>query len=87
MFVDPEKRQKSCGNKRISEMKENLSEWTSTENWERNQVLIDFNMIPDIIRERILEEYQKEPIGTRSNILNYFIDKKLKNLMVNIEEF
>jgi len=87
VFVDPEKRQKPCGAKRISEMKENLSEWTSTENWERNQVLIDFNMIPEVIRETILEEYQKEPVGDRSNILNYFIDKKLKNLMVNIEEF
>ena len=87
VFVDPEKRQKPCGAKRISQMKENLSEWTSTENWERNQTLIDFNMIPENIRETILEEYKKEPVGDRSNILNYFIDKKLKNLMVNIEEF
>ena len=87
VFIDPDKRQKPCGNKRISLMKENLSEWTSTENWERNQTLIDFNMIPEAIKDRILDEYKKEPIGNRSNILNYFIDKKLKNLMVNIEEF
>ena len=87
VFVDSDKRQKPCGDKRISEMKENLFEWTSTENWERNQQLIDFNMIPDNFREIILEEFKKEPIGKRSNILDYFIDKKLKNLMVNIEEF
>ena len=87
VFVDPDKRQKPCGDKRISEMKENLTEWTSTDKWERNQKLIDFNMIPDNIRELVLEEFEKEPIGNRSNILNYFIDKKLKNLMVNIEEF
>ena len=87
VFVDPEKRQKPCGTKRISQMKENLSEWTCTDNWERNQTLIDFNMIPEIIKETIIEEYEKEPIGNRGNILNYFIDKKLKNLMVNIEEF
>ena len=44
-------------------------------------------MIPNNIREMVIQEYEKEPVGKRSNILNYFIDKKLKNLMVNIEEF
>ena len=85
-FVNEEKRQKPCGEKRISTMKENLSEWTSTENWKRNQSLIDMNMIPDTVREAVVDEFNKEP-ADRSNILNYFIDKKLKNLMVNIEEF
>ena len=37
VFLMQDKRQKPCGDKRISQMKENLSEWTSTENWTRNQ--------------------------------------------------
>jgi len=86
-FVNEDKRQKPCGEKRISKMKENLSEWVSTENWNRNQALIDMSKIPDNIRELITDEFNKEPKADRSNILNYFIDKKLKNLMVSIEEF
>ena len=87
VFVDSEKRQKPCGNKRIKKMKENLKEWTSSDNWERNQNLIDFNKIPDEIREIIIKEHQKEVVGNRSNLLNYFIQKKLKNLILSIEEF
>ena len=68
-------------------MKENLSEWTSTENWNRNQSLIDMSKIPEKIQQAVLDEFNKEPKADRSKILNYFIDKKLKNLMVNIEEF
>tara|TARA_R100000008_G_scaffold13898_1_gene6785 strand:- start:2853 stop:3635 length:783 start_codon:yes stop_codon:yes gene_type:complete len=86
-FVNEDKRQKPCGEKRISIMKENLSEWTSTENWNRNQSLIDMSKIPEKIQQAVLDEFNKEPKADRSKILNYFIDKKLKNLMVNIEEF
>jgi len=68
-------------------MKEELSEWTATDNWKRNQVLIDFQMIPQEIRDIIIEEFNKEPTGQRKNILNYFIQYKLKNLMDHIEEF
>lgn len=87
VFIDKEKRQKPCGEKRISKMKEELSEWTATDNWKRNQVLIDFQMIPQEIRDIIIEEFNKEPTGQRKNILNYFIQYKLKNLMDHIEEF
>jgi len=86
-FVNHDKRQKPCGDKRVLSMKENLSEFTSSENWKRNQQMIDFNYIPDDIREKIIVEFDKEPRGKRNNILNYFISNKLKNLMQHIEEF
>jgi hypothetical protein len=49
--------------------------------------MIDMNMIPEEVESSILEEYAKEPIGKRSNMLDYFIQKNLKNLMGSIEEF
>ena len=49
--------------------------------------MIDMNMIPESVERTVLEEYNKEPLGSRRNILNYFIQNNLKNLMGSIEEF
>ena len=86
-FVDENKRQKPCGEKRIAEIKEDLTTWSNTDNWNRNKSLIDFSSIPQDVESVILEEYHKEPKGNRGKILNYFIDKKLKILTNHIEEF
>jgi len=87
VFIMQDKRQKPCGKKKISVIKEELSEWTETDKWKRNQSLIDLNSLPKEYESAILSEYEKDPIGKRSNMLNYFIQNKLKNLMSNIEEF
>jgi len=87
VFVEENKRQKPCGKKKINTIKGELSEWTNSNNWNRNQRMIDMNMIPEEVESSILEEYAKEPIGKRSNMLDYFIQKNLKNLMESIEEF
>ena len=86
-FITENKRQKPCGKKRIKTMMENLSDYTSLNNWNRNQQLIDFSYIPDEVRKSIIVKYDKEPVGKRSNIFDYFIDKRLKNLMEHIQEF
>ena len=87
VFLMQDKRQKPCGKKKIGIIKESLSEWTGTDKWKRNQSLIDLNSLPKQYESAILAEYEKEPVGKRSNMLNYFIENKLKNLMPNIEEF
>jgi len=87
VFVQEDKRQKPCGKKKINTIKEELSEWTNSDNWNRNQRMIDMNMIPEEVESSILDEYNKEPKGKRRNILNYFIQNNLKNLMQSIEEF
>ena len=57
-------------------------------NWQRNQTLIDFTMIPSEIENAILEEWNVPMlVADRSKILPYMITKRLKNLMENIEEF
>ena len=56
-------------------------------NYQRNRTLIDLEYIPSDLKERILEDYRKPPKGERSKLLNYFINKRLKNLMNDIGDF
>ena len=56
-------------------------------NFHRNQKLIDLNETPSSLCEQIWEEYQKEPEGQRKDLLNFFIEKKLNNLIESIGEF
>jgi len=56
-------------------------------NYQRNKTLIDLDCIPSDLKVVILEEYRKPPKGDRSKLLNYFIQKRLKNLMNDIGDF
>lgn len=57
------------------------------ENWERNKNLVDLSCIPEEYEEKIIEAYNAEHNTKRDKLLNYFIEKKLKNLMEHIGEF
>ena len=56
-------------------------------NYQRNKTLIDLDYIPNDLKEAILEQYKLPPKGDRSKLLNYFIQKRLKNLMNDIGDF
>ena len=56
-------------------------------NYQRNKTLIDLECIPSDLKVKILEDYQNAEHGDRSKLLNYFIKKRLKNLMNNIGDF
>lgn len=56
-------------------------------NYRRNEMLIDLTMTPGPLKAKIMEEYQKEPAGNRSKLFDYFLQKHLKNLTVNIGDF
>jgi 5'-3' exonuclease len=57
-------------------------------NWIRNKTLIDFHMIPETIKEPILQEYYQPPVvQDRSLILPYLIKHKMTNLIEHISEF
>jgi len=56
-------------------------------NYQRNKTLIDLDYIPSDLKVAILEEYRKPPKGDRNKLLNYFIQKRLKNLMNDIGDF
>ena len=53
----------------------------------RNQTLIDLRQIPSDIKNSIIDTYNNTKPAPRSKLINYFMDKKLKNLMEVIEEF
>ena len=89
-FVN-ELRQKPLAKKKISTWVELEPEDFCTEemmrNYQRNKTLIDLECIPVVLKEQILIDYLKPPVGDRSKLLNYFISKRLKNLMNDIGDF
>jgi len=56
-------------------------------NYQRNKKLIDLTYTPKELSNDILMTYQEAPAGDRSKLLNYFIQKRLKNLTESIGEF
>ena len=58
-----------------------------SEKWKRNQQLIDFDFIPTDISQSIVDQYLKEKKQRQGQLLNYFITKRLKYLMENMEDF
>ena len=55
--------------------------------YRRNQQLVDLTFIPQNIQDNILTEYEAQAGKDRKNLFNYFIEKKLKNLIESINEF
>ena len=60
---------------------------TEIRNYHRNQKLIDLNETPPSLCEQIWEEYKKEPQGKRRDLLNFFVEKRLNNLIETIGDF
>ena len=56
-------------------------------NYQRNQRLIDLTYTPDHLKENILKEFEKDPIGKGSLVLPYLINKKCKMLIEVAAEF
>ena len=55
--------------------------------YRRNQQLVDLTYIPNDIQKNIWAEYKAQAGKDRKNLFNYFIEKKLKNLIQSINEF
>tara|TARA_Y100000593_G_scaffold76290_1_gene140970 strand:+ start:314 stop:1180 length:867 start_codon:yes stop_codon:yes gene_type:complete len=56
-------------------------------NWQRNSTLIDLTKIPKRIVINILKEFDEAEVPDRSNLLNYFVNNKLTELIEDIQEF
>lgn len=91
-FITEDKRQKPVTKKRMEEI---LGEYTQNgrvsdkhaANWNRNKVLIDLLHIPQQYEERIEIEWNKPFTPSRGKILNYMIEKGLRNLIGDIQDF
>jgi hypothetical protein len=71
-------------------LNENYEEWEdelAKAGYSRNKILIDLTCIPDAIKEKIINTYDSTKPASKQNLLNYFVEHKLKNLMDVIEEF
>jgi 5'-3' exonuclease len=60
---------------------------TLARNYSRNAYLIDLSFTPNVIREKVMEQYIAQENRDRSKLLNYFIANKLKNLTEHLSEF
>ena len=56
-------------------------------NYHRNMKLIDLQYTPSNIVDQIGEQFDEIPKGKRSGLLNFFIERKLNNLIESIGEF
>lgn len=60
---------------------------TMLRGYKRNQALVDLSYIPDHIKTEVLTQYGAQAGKGREKLFNYFIDKKLKNLLTDIGQF
>lgn len=85
------KRQSPIYQEKLDKMlDEDVSLWTDEHakiGYSRNKTLIDLREIPTDIKNKIIEAYDTVAVAPRSNILNYFIEKKLKNLIESLGDF
>ncbi len=93
-FVDG-LRQKPMGKKKVTEWGKNplrpvemaLPNDEVKRNYQRNLQLIDLSKSPPEIFTDCIRAYHDAPDGNRSKLLNYFIEKRRKNLTESIGEF
>jgi hypothetical protein len=57
-------------------------------NWHRNQLLVDFEFIPEDVRQSVIDTYTGlKPKGDKMSIMNYLIKNKCRMLLDELEEF
>ncbi len=53
----------------------------------RNKLMIDLKETPQKYQDMILEDFEKEKDFGRSKLFNFFVEKRLKNLITDIGDF
>lgn len=86
-----EKRQKPL-------MRKKLAEWSILEpttfcdntmlrNYKRNETLVNLDMIPKDIQEAVIAQFDTQIPASRSKLMGYFMEKRLRNLFEHIGDF
>lgn len=93
-FVTESKRQSTLTQKKIRELSEVFGKGTLFSanhhllpNWNRNKKMIDLSEIPADLEAEILKKWEEPPVGARRNLINYFMEFQLNNLMDCLDEF
>jgi hypothetical protein len=82
-------RQKAMTAKRMELLSKgpvSMDELTLTR-YHRNKMMIDLSEVPEKYKELIRAEYAKEKNVGRAQLFNFFVSKKLKNLLTDIGDF
>jgi len=83
-------RQKPLTQKAITNLNSTAKEsWPDNvlRNYSRNKMMVDLSCVPDNIKQQILYKYEEQSGKDRSQLFNYFIKYKLKNLTEHIGDF
>lgn len=84
-------RQSPVSSKRLQEFFEHGFKACRTDeerrNWHRNETLVNFEYIPQDIRDVINAEFELNPKGDKNSIMNYLIKNRCRLLLDEIEEF
>jgi len=86
------------GKKQGSITKKKLEQWLYQEpeffcndemmrNYSRNQLMIDFEFIPNDIKTNILQSFEEAKPASKQSFLNYMIKNRLNNLMEVFDDF
>ena len=83
-------RQKSVSSKKLEEWLNDPStmpnDATFLRNYHRNRALVDLSLIPHDIQERIINTFTTYPVKDKSQLLNYLISNRMKQMIEHIEE-
>ena len=87
-FIVEGKRQRPISKKKLEMWKEDRSSWTDEmhRNFNRNEMMVDLEKTPESIRINIINQF-REQVPPHGRLMEYFTEKRLKNLMEHIEEF
>lgn len=92
-FITDGKRQRPVTQKKLKELQAVLGDSNLffdealSRNWRRNKTLIDLSQIPEDVEQAILNTWEEPHDSSRSRLLDYFMQYKLKNLTECIDEF
>ncbi len=82
-------RQRPVSSKKVKEWAEGNtpSDETFRRNFDRNKKLIDLTQLPAHINDQIIDCFVNYPQKDKGNMLNYFINNKMKQLIEHLEDF
>jgi len=85
-------KQKSIYNTKIEKwLNEEPEEFCTTEqmkrNFYRNKKLVDLSEIPEDIQNQIIDQFKQPKLGSKNKLMEYFMENRMKELMLVLDEF
>ena len=82
-------RQGTMSAKRLEKYMKGISEMDAETilRYNRNKAMVDLTQVPEEYKTKILAEFYKKETVDRSGLFNYFVKKKLKHLITDLQDF